>query len=520
MREVMATSWSIARSGWRSTYNRSFRFSKLKTAAIFIVLQAVFFLFIARRAPLTDPNTAQQGYSGLLTLMAIQMGWFGLMFGFGRGQAQLYEGILVPLFQISPARPLAFIIGRVIEAVPSRAWSCLLWAYVYSGIIPGYSRWSLALLLAGFGLLVGMVAHLSGLLILAFWSNYSPKTMRNGTYAFGTVTLGMVTWAVIYLSQGGTVTHLSLIMRHYRPVAMGAVSLLGAIPGLLLLGAAVIRPIAVENLYRQGVYKVIELGESDVRRPSRSVWLPIKNNVLRAVLSREWLELARNRITRIQLMVWVAGTIGVIFAGRAMAGQPVTRVVQFVGALSFFTWFMAFGHWVVRVFEKERRTLILYRLAAISTQRFLLAKFLAIFLPSVVLVSLGTMAGSLAAGLGLNSMLQVMFWSILALVAGTFGGFGLAAATSNEEPEEQEVGSAPKRDADAASQTVGSPWWSIARTLGLIITAALPIWNGAGQPGLPWKVPLVPILLVNILLPTLVLVAGVTLMVRYWERSS
>lgn len=517
MSELLRAAWAIARSGWRAAWNRSFRFSKMKTAVIALVIQLVFVLFIARRSPALAGGSTN-GIAGMLALFAVQMGWFGLMQGFTRGQFQLYQGILVPLFQMSPTRPLAFLLGRVIEAVPQRIWSCLLWGWAYSGVVEGPARWGAALLLAALGLGIGMVAHLSGLLLLAFWSYYSPKTMRNGLIFFGAVTLALATWAVIFLAQGGTMTDLALTMRAYRMPVLAAVLGLAGVPGVLLLGAMAVRPEAVENLYRQGVYRVIELGETEAVRPGRSYWLPIGTGVFRAVLSREWLQLSRNRITRVQLLIWVAGTVGVWFAGRAIAGEGLERVIQYVGLLSLLTWFMAYGHWVVRVFELERKTVLLYRLAAVSTPRLLAAKFTSVFTPSLILVVLGTVVGSAAAGLNLADTLEVTAWTAGALALGTIGGFGAAAATAGEEPEEQDAAGAP-RQADGPPQPTGNAWWSLARTVALVITMGLPIWTGAGQPWLPFRLP--PLLLwsANLLLPLGLLAFGAQLMIRTWERN-
>ncbi|HYF80116.1 MAG TPA: hypothetical protein VD973_23640 [Symbiobacteriaceae bacterium] len=514
MSEVLSTAWSIARSGWRATWNRTFRFSRMKTAAIFLVLQLGFFVLVARRVPGNGAEGA--GLGGLLALVAVQMGWFGIMNGFVRGQAQLYQGILVPLFQMTPARPVAFLLGRVIEAVPTRAWTSLLWAWAYSGLLPVGARWGALLLLAAFGLATALTAYLAGLLLLAFWSRYSPRTMRNGTIFFGAVSLALVTWAIIYLSEGGTITDLSVIMRTYRTTAYGVVLTLTGVPGLLLLGALAIRPAAVEDLYRSGLYKVMELNETDVDRRVRSRWLPIRSHVMRAVLSREWLELARSKVARIQLLIWAAGTVGVFFAGRAMAGRPAERLVQYVGMLALFAWFMSYGHWVVRVFEKERRTMLLYRLAAIPARRLLAAKFLSIFGPSAVLVAVTVTVGVLAAAGSAGDLLTVLGWTLGALAAGTVGGFGAAAATAGEG-EDQELGAAaPKREGDSAQATGNNAWWALLRTFTLLLTAGLPIWLGAGQPGLPFHLPGAPLLAGAAMLPTAILAAGYWIMEKGW----
>jgi hypothetical protein len=510
MSEVLRQAWAIARSGWRASWNRSVRFSRMKTALIVLAVQAAFFLMVARRTPAAAMG-GSESLGGLVALMALQMGWFGLTYGFGRGQMQLYQGILVPLFQITPARPLSFLLGRVVEAVPARAWSCLLWSWVYARVIPGPARWAALAVLAVAGFVTGMVAHLAGLLILAVWSRYSPRTMQRGLFLFGGLSLALFTWAAIFLARGGTVTALALIMRQYRPLVYGGVLLLAGIPGLLLLGALLLWPSAVEALYRQGVYQVLELQESAVDRPHRSRWLPLRDAVLRAVLSREWLELSRSRIARVQLMIWIAGTVGTYYAGLAVKSEPLPQVLTYVGGLGLFSWFMAYGHWVVRVFEKERRTMLLYRLAAVPAPRLLLAKFVSIFVPSALLLSGSVVAGSVAAGLSAPAALRVWLLSLLALASGTLGGFGVAAATFGES-DDQELEAAPRQD-DVPQQAAGNAWWAVARTVGLLFTAALPLWAAAGHPPLSFLPAWLPWLM-SALLPLGLLTGGYWLMTR------
>lgn len=519
MSEVLRLSWSIALSGWRSTWNRLFRFSRMKSGLVMVALQAVMVLMVARRAPAAAVDSAGAGLLGMMVIIAVQMGWFGLMTGFTRGQMQLYQGILVPLFQITPARPIAFLLGRVLESVPQRSWSTLLWAWAYSSVVPGGERWAALGLLFALGLLVGMVAHLSGLLLLTFWSRYSPKTMRNGLFLFGGITLAFATAAIIYLAQGGTVTELAWLMQRYRRPVFTALVLTGGLPGLLLGLALAVRPAWVEDLYRHGLYQVVELGEQDTIRPGRSRWLPLGGDgVLRAVLSREWLQLARSRVARIQLMIFAAGVVGVFFAGRAMQGQSMERLVQFVGSLSLLAWFLAFGHWVVRSFEQERVTVALYRLAAVPTPKLIAAKFTAVMLPSALLVAIATTVGSLAARLTVAEALGLLLWTLGALTAGTFGGFGVAAATADQEPEEPEAAGAPRSEM-APPPGTSNAWWSLARTAALVGCTALPLWTGANLTEFPEFLPLGLVLGVDILLPTALLVGGVWLMLRNWRTA-
>lgn len=518
MTEVLRTSWSVARASWLATWNRTFRFSKMKAAVIFVLLQGLIVLLIAQRTPKVMLAPGPSALTGPVALMCLQMAWFGLMYGFSRGQFQLYQGILVPLLQVTPARPLGFLLGRVLESLPSRAWSCLLWGYAYSSIVPAAQRWPAFLLMASLGLVVGTASHLSGLLLLALWSRCSPRSMRTGLLLFGAISLGLTTWAAIFLARGGTITELALTLRAYRPLVIGSLLAAAGLPSLVLMGLMLIRPQTVEDLYRQGLFQLMELREQDLSRPGRSRWLPLRSPVLRAVLSREWLELGRSSMTRIQLMIWAAGTVGVYFAGQAAAGRPMPEVIRFVGVLSLFSWFMAYGHWVVRVFEKERLTLLLYRLAAVPTPHLLLAKFLSIFVPSGLLVTASALVGSLSAGLTLGETLTLLGWSLGALAAGILGGFGMAAATAGQEPEEQSPQAAGD-DQGESVQATGSAWWSLARVASLMLTAALPLWIGAEQPGLPSPLPSLLLVLLAALLPLGLLAAGVRLMLRTWGRN-
>lgn len=515
MSGTLRTAWSVARYGWLAVYNRSFRFSRIKFAVIWQAGLLGFLIFLSRRV---RPVPGAAGLEGLLLLMAVQMAWFGLLNGFSRAQFQLYQGLLVPLFQITPARPLAFLLGRVIEQIPMRIYTTLLWAWAYSAAVPGAGRWGALLLLWATGAAVGILAQLAGLLLVTLWARVSPRTLRNGSLFFGIVTMALATWAVIFLSRGGNITDLALQMRALRQVFAGFAAVAGGIPGLWMLGALLARPARVEELYRTGLYRMLELGERDEVRPGRSAWLPLPDGPVRGVLAKEWLQWSRSRITRIQGLVWVCGTVGVYVAGQAMAGQPLPRVVQYVGALSLLAWGLSFSHWVVRVFEAERAAIILYRIAATPAGTLLWAKFLSVFLPSAALVAVSVLVGSAGAGLGPGDTLAVLGWSLAALAAGTLGGFGMAAATAGEEPPEPAVMAGADRLGPPPGGNANA-WYLLARMGGLLVPIFLVVWTGAGQPWLPFRIPAGALLGVDALLPLAVLAGGYWLMRKGWDAG-
>ncbi|MBP2016720.1 hypothetical protein J2Z79_000093 [Symbiobacterium terraclitae] len=516
MNGVLTLSLAIARSGWQASWNRMFRFSRMKAGLIWLALQGLAAYLVARRAPAMAPDAAEAGLVGAVALIAAQMGWFGIMGGFSRGQAQLYQGLLVPLFQLTPARPLAFLLGRVIESLPTRLWTTLLWAWAYSSIVPPPGRWPALALLWLVGAAAGVVAHLAGLLLLTFWGRFHPRTMRHGNTIFGVLTMALITAAIIYLSSGGTATELALVMRESRRAVLTTLTAVAGVPGLLLAATLLVRPEWVEEHYRQGLYRVLELNEQDTDRPGRSFWLPLRGDgVLRAVLSREWLHLARSKMTRTQLLIFVAGAVGVWFAGRAAAGQPAARLVGSVGALSLLAWFNAFGHWVSRVFQQERVTIALYRLAAVPTPRLIAAKLIAVAVPSGLLVAVAVAVGSVAARLSLAGAVALLLRTELALLFGVMGGFGAAAAFASQDPEEPEAPGAPQAEQGGSALAQSSAWSALARTIGLTLSTALPLWAAAGTPWLPAPAPLAWALALG--LPLALLVGGVWVMLRTWR---
>lgn len=514
MAESVRLAWSIARMGWRSTWNMTIRFSRAKIGLIWIAVQVLIFFFMSRRTPqlAVDPR---QGILGLAVLIGLQMAWFGLMTGFTSGQQQLYRGILVPIFQITPIRPIGVILGRVLQSVPNRILACLLWGWVYAGALPGAPRLLIALPLAGAGLLAGMLAHLAGLLLLTVWGRYSPKTMRHAATVFGIASMGLITWIVIYLTSGGTVSALSVTMREYRQSVMGLLVLLAGLPGLLLFLASLLAPTWIERLYQTGLHQVIELNEQDVARNARSFWLPLRHPVYRAVLSREWLQLSRSKTFRIQLVTFAAGAVGTWYAGRSMAGRPMADIVLYVAGLALFAWFMGFGEWVVRVFDNERKTIFLYRVTGTPVRHLITAKLISLFGPSVILVLISTLVGAFAAHLGVGRALGVGLWAAAGMLAAILGGFGAAAATANEAPEEETGG---QTSPDGTPMGNSNAWYSIFRILSLILCMALPILIGAGLPGVPFQVPLALQAVIGIGLPLVLLFFGVRVMVRRWER--
>ncbi|MFO7273588.1 MAG: hypothetical protein DIU55_001820 [Bacillota bacterium] len=516
MNGVLSLSLAVARTGWLAAWNRLFRFSRVKAGLIWLALQGYVVYVIARRAPAVAPDAAGAGLVGALTLMGAQMAWFGLMYGFSRGQMQLYQGLLVPLFQITPARPLAFLLGRVIEAVPTRAWTTLLWAWAYSAMVPPPGRWAALGLLWITGLAVGTLAHLAGLLLLTFWGRYHPQSMRHGNTAFGVLTIAMATAAVIYLMQGHTVTELAVAMRAARRSVLTALAAVAGLPGLALALALLLRPQWVERHYREGLYRVLELGEQDAVRSGRSFWLPLRGDgVLRAVLSREWLQFVRYRMAHTQLLIYLAGVVCVWFLGRSAAGRPLPGLIGAIGGLSLLAWFNAFGHWVTVVFQQERVTIALYRLAAVPTARLVAAKLIALLVPSILLVAAAVAVGSLAAGLTLPRALLLLLWTELGLVCGVLGGFGVAAATADQEPEEPEAPGAPRAEQAGSAMVQSSAWSALARTFGLILSTALPLWAAAGR---PW-VDLPPAVAwpIALGLPLALFLGGVGFMLRTWR---
>ncbi len=518
MNGILSLSLAVARSGWLAGWNQLFRFSRMKAGLLLVALQGFLVFVVARRAPTLAADSAEAGLAGALTLMGAQMAWFGLMYGFSRGQMQLYQGLLVPLFQITPARPLAFLLGRVIEAVPTRAWTTLLWAWAYSAMVPGPGRWPAMALLWTAGLATGMLAHLAGLLLLTFWSRYHPRSMRHGNTAFGVLTIAMMTAAVVYLMEGGTATELALALRAARRSVLTVLTAAAGLPGLMLALALLIRPQWVESHYREGLYRVLELGEQDTVRSGRSWWLPLRGDgVLRAVLSREWLQWVRYRMARTQLLIFAAGVVCVWFAGRSAAGRamPLAGLVGSVGGLSLLAWYNAFGHWVAKVFQQERITIALYRLAAVPTARLVIAKLVSVLVPSVLLVAVAAAVGSAAARLPLSTAGSLLLWTELGLVFGVLGGFGAAAATANQEPEEPEAPGAPRMEQGGSAMVQSSAWSSLARTFGLTVSTALPLWAAAGRPWL--DLPPASAWTIALGVPLALFLGGVGWMLRTWR---
>ncbi|MCG0238727.1 MAG: hypothetical protein L6E13_05655 [Firmicutes bacterium] len=513
--EVLRTAWSVAWYGWRAVYNRTFRFSRSRPGLVFQLSQLGLLLVVAQQARSVPPEA---GREGLLALMAVQMAWFGLMIGFGRGQFQLFQGILVPLFQITPARPLAFLVGRALEYLPSRVWSAFLWSLAYSAAVPGPGRWGAFLTLAAAGAATGVLASLAGLLLVVLWARYSPRTLRRGSLFFGLTTVALATWAAIFLATGGTVADLALRLRSLRTLVAGAVAALAGLPGLGMLAAAALRPRWVEDLYRTGLTRVLELGEQEASRPGRSVWPSWPQGPVRAVVAREWIQWSRSRMTRIQGVIWLCGAIGVYTAGRSLAGTPLPQVVQTVGSLSLLAWGLAYSHWVVRVFEAERAGILLYRLAGVPAATLLGAKFLAVFLPSAVLTGLPALMGGLAAGLSGPDLGRLLGWTLLALAAGCLGGFGAAGATAGEEPPEP--AQAPVADQMAPPQGGNvNGWYVLFRMAGLLLPIALVIWTGSRPPGSPPGLPPALLVSLNLLLPFALLAGGYQLMRRHWDAG-
>jgi len=221
-------------------------------------------------------------------------------------------------------------------------------------------------------------------------------------------------------------------------------------------------------------------------------------------------------MARTQVLIFLAGAVGVWFAGRSAADRPMPALVWSVGGLSLVAWFNAFGHWVAKVFQQERVTVALYRLAAVPTARLVAAKFLSLLVPSVLLVAAAVAAGSLAAGVPASAALVLLLWTELGLLGGLMGGFGVAAATADQEPEEPEAAGAHRVEQGGSAAVQSNAWYSLARTLGLMVSTFLPLWAAAGRPWLDVPAPLAWAAALG--LPLTLLVGGVGWMLRTWRR--
>lgn len=517
MSEVWRQSWAIARSGWRALYNRTWRFSPRKTLLIDMGSEFFVVFLITRRAGAIAAGAGAVDLTGLLLLITLQMGWFGLMYGFARGQFQLYTGILVPLFQITPARPMAFLVGRVLESLPRRAWSTLLWAWAYSAAIAGAARWPALLLFWTVALGFSALAHLSGLLALTLWSRLSPRTLRVGLFIIFASTLGGITWAVIYLGTGGGLVDLAQRFRAARWWLGGALALVGGLPGLALLLAFVFRPSAVENLYRRGLYRVLELNERQDSRPGRSRWLPLPDGPLRAVLSRDLLVLTRSGFTLFRLATWVAGAVGAYMAGAALAGQPTTRLTLWLGGLALFAWGLPFRNLVTGAFHGEKASMDLYRLTGTPLGPVLLGKYIAQAVPAALLAGLAAAVAAGRAELGAGPALTLVLWVWLALAAGIAGGLGYAAVSAREPDPDEEAGAAAPPDAGVPGVGGGTLAASLLRTLSFAGPMAVTIWIAGGRPGLPLAIPALWPLLLVLLAAAGSLAVGWRLLGREWD---
>lgn len=516
MSEVLRTAWAVARSGWRANYNRTWKFSRSKSSVIFTVAYLLVIYLVTQRAGQVSPGRSGLGLQGLAVLLVLQLGWSGLLRGYTRGQFQLYQGILVPLFQISPARPIAFLIGRSLEGLTIALRNAAVWGYAYSAALPGRERWVGALLLGGVGLAAYTVAHLAGLLTLALLSRLSPRSLNGSLFAAFALSLGAATGAAIYLARGGSLADLALLVHQYRtPIAALSLGLLGA-PGLGLLLAFFVIPDRVEELYRVGLYQVLELRDLADARPRRSLWLPLPAGPFRGVLARQWLTDLRAAVTRFRLLIWGAAGAGVWFSGAAARGQGPERAVLFVGGLAVLAWGLSSSAQVASAFTSERVTQLLYRLAGVRPLPLFAAKFLGLWLPTLAGVALPCLVGGWRAGLGGGELLQLLAWSCGAMTAGTLGGLGIAAATAGEEPDEPEsqgAGGLFGPGQDPQSGTI----WAILRTFGLVLPTALCLWAGSGQFGSPLPAPTAGLLLLLVLIVGGCLALGLALMVRGWR---
>jgi hypothetical protein len=442
LQRSLRVGWAVARTAWRSRYNRLWRFSKFKWVVVMQIVQLAFFWWLSSRTGKLAGASHQERFVGILALLVLQFGWSGLLQGFVNGQFQLFKGSLNPLFEVSSAPPIGFIIGRVLEHIPRRIWSSLLWAWAYTAVLPPKGRIADLLMLSGIATVIASLAFLTGMLSLILWQAYAPKTVRYGLTGGLVLQIIFMTWAAIFLAQGGTVAQILQTLAQSRHVLFTLVVMIGALPGIGMLGTSLVRPQVIDRLYHRGLKQLTEL-EQGIGKAKRSFYVELAGDPLvRAIVSREWISLLRAPFTGVRLFAYSAAIVGEWITGRSLhhhtAGGSHSAVLLL--GIPLVAWVLIFSGDFIMAFPGEGAALTLYRLSGHSASRVMAAKFLANWLPNCVLIFVACLAGAIAAKDAIGEPWRIVANGLLAATASMMGAFGISAGYL--DPDLDELGQA------------------------------------------------------------------------------
>lgn len=358
---------AIAAAARRERWNLLWRFSRFKAGAWLLLSQAG-----AIAAALY--NFARSGFSlpfaSALSLIAVQSAVWGFASAFTQERDRLYRGRIVELVHLSPAPAHSLPLAGILSDLPSRAWTSLIWAGMFSRTSTG-GWWNLPVLwmtslavsvatqLFATRLLVAAVRRRPNFLVWLWTLTLAGVAVLTGLFAYALVQPELLGRAGAYLV----------------PVAPPLAALIVA-AGAAAGAAALLRPERLGELYRESWLRFSECSRTASLRV-RSRWPALVRGQAGSLQAKDWLMALRNPLTWIRL-----GALAAVVAAMALlrpwlssfsleARRAAAEAVPY-GAILFIL-----GEAVAASLPAEREKLALFAVAGSTAGRLLFGKALA-----------------------------------------------------------------------------------------------------------------------------------------------
>ena len=371
---------AIAVAARRERWNLMWRFSRLKSGAWLLLFQAGAIAAVLY-------NFVRSGFSlpfmSALALISVQSAVWGVTSAFTQERDRLYRGRVVELVHLSSAPAYSLPIAGILSDLPSRAWTSLIWAGMFSRPATG-GWWSLPVLwLASLTISVATQFFATRLLVAAVC-----RRPRFLAWSWALTIAGMVALTGLFayaLFQPELLGNAGARLASVAPPLAALLVIAGAAAG----AAALLRPERLGELYKESWLRFSECSRTaSLRVPSR--WPAFARGPAGSVQAKDWLMALRNPLTWIRLGAFAVAVAAMVFLRPWFSSFPLEARRAAAEAVPYGAILFILGEAVAASLPAEREKLALFAAAGSSAGRVLLGKALAA--APVVLLTTGCYA--------------------------------------------------------------------------------------------------------------------------------
>lgn len=371
---------AIAVAARRERRNLLWRFSRFKAGAWILLIQAGAIAAVLYNFVRSDFSLPLHSALGLI---AAQSAVWGFASAFTQERDRLYRGRVVELVHLSPAPAYALPIAGILSDLPSRAWTSLIWAGMFSR--PSTAGWWSLPVLWIASLSVAVATQLIATRLLVAAVRRHPKFL-SWLWALTIAAVAVLTGLFAYaLFNPGL---LEEVGARLAPVVPPLATLL-VVAGAVAAAAVLRRPERLGAMYRESWLRFSESSRTASLRVA-SRWPAVVPGPAGSVQAKEWLITLRNPLTWIRL-----GSLSVLLVAMTalrpwLSSFPLEARRIAAEAVPYGAVLFILGEVVAASLPAEREKIALFAAAGSSAARLLRGKALAA--APVVLLSAGCYA--------------------------------------------------------------------------------------------------------------------------------